>query len=271
MKQVTKSMIKHEDIEQAELIKNIKSGKIKWGGNSDPKIYGTLQCYSGKRLLKKNRVFFSTELEAIENGYRPCQNCSRNNHILNNDLGIITYQEQFINDVDYYFNYFLNSIIWSHDEAVIYGKKIITKRKIAWFANQDFNYNYSGTSRLAQNWDPIVLEIKQELESQTGYQFNSCLLNLYHDGQEGMAFHSDDQNHLEPNSPVAIISFGAERFFKLRKTSDKITSIKQTLSQGSLLLMLTTTQKYWQHEIPKMAAIKSPRISMTFRSMKKKS
>jgi alkylated DNA repair dioxygenase AlkB len=270
MKQVTRIMIRHIDIKQTDLIKKIKSGAINWGGNSNLKIYGTLECGSGKRMLKKNRVFFATEQEAIEQGYRPCQNCSRNNHILNNDLGIITYQEQFIQDVDYYYNYFLNSINWAHDEAVIYGKKIITKRKIAWFANQDFNYNYSGSSRIAQDWDQIVLEIKNELEAKTGYQFNSCLLNLYHDGQEGMAFHSDDQNHLEPYSPVAIISFGAERFFKLRKTSDKITLIKQTLSQGSLLLMLTTTQKYWQHEIPKMAAVKTPRISMTFRTMKSK-
>jgi alkylated DNA repair dioxygenase AlkB len=168
------------------------------------------------------------------------------------------------------FDYFLSNLIWSHDEARIYGKTIITKRKIAWFADKDFDYNYSGISRIAQDWDPILLKIKAKLELETGCKFNSCLLNLYHNGAEGMAWHSDDQNHLDPEfTTVAIISLGAERFFKLRETVKKANQFKTTLEEGSLLLMLDQTQKYYQHEIPKMSAIKTIRISMTGRSMSK--
>jgi alkylated DNA repair dioxygenase AlkB len=196
----------------------------------------------------------------------------QNNHTLIPDPCLTTYQNGFISleESQLLYDYFLNHIQWAHDEAVIYGKRIITKREIAWFADSGFDYNYSGASRIAQPWDKKVLEIKEKLEYQTGAKFNSCLLNLYHDGSEGMAWHSDDQNLLEPDSPVAIISLGAERFFKLCETKAHENQRKLILEQGSLLLMTGQTQAFWQHEIPKMAVIKTPRISLTWRSMLKK-
>jgi alkylated DNA repair dioxygenase AlkB len=193
----------------------------------------------------------------------------QNNQILIPQPCLTKYSSSFLSvkESQILYEYFLNNIIWANDEAVIYGKRIITKREIAWFADSNFNYNYSGTNRIAQQWDKKVLEIKDGLEQQTGEKFNSCLLNLYHNGQEGMAWHSDDQNHLQPKSAVAIISLGAERFFKLRETKNKNNQQKIILEQGSLILMTGETQKYWQHEIPKMTAIKTPRISLTFRNM----
>lgn len=58
----------------------IEEGKIIMGGNSKLKIYGTLSCGSGKRMKKENRVFFSSEEEAIQEGYRPCGNCMKNKY-----------------------------------------------------------------------------------------------------------------------------------------------------------------------------------------------
>jgi methylphosphotriester-DNA--protein-cysteine methyltransferase len=55
----------------------VKQGKIIWGGNKKLKIYGTLTCASGKRMKAVNRIFFRSEKEAIQNGYRPCGNCLR--------------------------------------------------------------------------------------------------------------------------------------------------------------------------------------------------
>jgi alkylated DNA repair dioxygenase AlkB len=192
-----------------------------------------------------------------------------NKTILIGDPCLTTYQNNFLSEVEVavFYEYFMTNIRWAHDEAVIYGKRIITKREIAWFADKGFDYNYSGASRIAQAWDKKVLEIKSKLENETGHTFNSCLLNLYHDGNEGMAWHSDDQNHLETDSPVAIISLGAERYFKLRETKIRDNQRKIVLEQGSLLIMAGQTQTYWQHEIPKMSGIKSPRISLTWRSM----
>jgi alkylated DNA repair dioxygenase AlkB len=193
------------------------------------------------------------------------------NIIIDANHSKVTYQPEFLTDLEAQscFDYFLSNLIWSHDEARIYGKTIITKRKISWFADKDFDYNYSGISRIAQDWDPLLLKIKIKLEQEAGCTFNSCLLNLYHNGAEGMAWHSDDQNHLDPESTtVAIISLGAERFFKLRETNCRSNQYKVTLERGSLLLMRDQTQKYYQHEIPKMAAIKDIRISLTWRTMR---
>jgi alkylated DNA repair dioxygenase AlkB len=187
----------------------------------------------------------------------------------------VFYQASFLpqDQTQELFEYLLGNVEWQHDRAIIYGKEIITKRKIAWFAGDGLDYNYSGVSRVGKPWDPRVLAVKEQLESELGVSFNSCLLNLYHSGAEGMGWHSDDQNHLEPSSTtVAIISLGAERFFKLRqngKLGGKNDQRKVLLEKGSLLVMQGKTQDYWQHEIPKMLAIKDIRISLTWRTMKK--
>lgn len=70
-------MIKHIDIDDAELHQRIKRKEIVYGGNLNLKIYGTLQCKSGKKMKKKNRVFFNTTEKAKELGFRPCGHCLR--------------------------------------------------------------------------------------------------------------------------------------------------------------------------------------------------
>jgi alkylated DNA repair dioxygenase AlkB len=190
--------------------------------------------------------------------------------LVNKLNSVVTYSPKFYTDEEseILFDLFLSETQWTHDEAFIYGKLITTKRKIAWFADSGFDYNYSGRSRIAQSWNPTLFAIKEKLEKDTQASYNSCLLNLYHDGTEGMAYHSDDQNHLIPDSPVAIISLGCERYFKLRETQNHSQQWKVLLEAGSLLVMSGESQKHFQHEIPKMAAAKTPRISLTWRSMK---
>ena len=68
-------MVAHDEITDAALRSSIKRKGIDLGGNRKLKIYGTLSCASGKRMKWENRVFFCSEAEAIENGYRPCGNC----------------------------------------------------------------------------------------------------------------------------------------------------------------------------------------------------
>ncbi len=68
-------MVNHNEISNLDVIKQIKQTKICFGGNRKLKIYGTLQCKSGKRMKRENRVFFISEKEAIAKGYRPCGHC----------------------------------------------------------------------------------------------------------------------------------------------------------------------------------------------------
>lgn len=73
-------MIHHQSISDAELRKQLRSKTICFGGNKKLKIYGTLQCKSGKQMKRENRVFFGAEQEAVQNGYRPCGHCMKDSY-----------------------------------------------------------------------------------------------------------------------------------------------------------------------------------------------
>lgn len=165
-----------------------------------------------------------------------------------------------------YHNVLLQEIPWQHDEALIYGKRIITKRKVAWYGDDSYNYTYSKTTKTALPWTKTLLELKELVENNCGTKFNSCLLNLYHDGDEGMAWHSDDEKALGKNTVIGSLSFGAVRkfSFKHKQTGEKRELI---LDNGSLLVMKGTTQTHWLHRLPKSTKIKHPRINLTFRTI----
>jgi len=171
------------------------------------------------------------------------------------------------NEATHYFHRLMETIEWKNDEAIIFGKKIITKRKVAWYGNQNFSYTYSNTTRLALTWTKELLELKQLAEKLTKATFNSCLLNLYHNGDEGVGWHSDDEKSLENNSPIASISFGAERTFSFKHKKTKETR-GVSLEAGSLLIMKDETQLHWLHSIPKSKKVIKSRINLTFRKMK---
>lgn len=160
----------------------------------------------------------------------------------------------------------LENIQWRNDEAVIFGKHILTKRKVAWYGDMSFDYTYSNTTKQALPWTKELLELKAKVEKACGEQFNSCLLNLYHDGSEGMAWHSDGEVALKKNGAIGSLSFGAERkfAFKHKSTKEKVEII---LEHGSLLVMKDTTQSNWLHRLPPTKKIKAPRVNLTFRSI----
>ncbi|RZK34931.1 MAG: alpha-ketoglutarate-dependent dioxygenase AlkB, partial [Pedobacter sp.] len=141
---------------------------------------------------------------------------------------------------DHYFDELMKNIEWRNDEAFIMGKHIITKRKVAWYGDLGYAYTYSNATKHALPWTDALLELKSIAEQKTGTSFNSCLLNLYHNGEEGMAYHSDDEKTLGKNSAIASMSFGAERrfLFKNKKTKETITTF---LEHGSLLVMKDET------------------------------
>lgn len=167
---------------------------------------------------------------------------------------------------DEYFNKLLTGIDWKHDKAIIFGKLIVTKRKVAWYADQPFSYTYSKTTKRALPWTKELLRLKSLIEERTGEHFNSCLLNLYHDGSEGMAWHSDGEKDLQKDGAIGSLSLGAERKFSFKHKATKET-VSLVLEHGSLLVMSGTTQTYWQHRLPPTKKISEPRINLTFRSI----
>ncbi len=181
--------------------------------------------------------------------------------------GTVNYSGRIISleERSYYLDRLLNTIEWKNDEAVIFGKHIITKRMVAWYGDSNFSYTYSNTTKQALPWTTDLLKLKELAENFSGCQFNSCLLNLYHDGDEGMSWHSDNERSLGKDTAIASISFGAERkfMFKHKKTKQTVSLI---LENGSLLIMKGSTQTHWLHSLPKTKKITRPRINLTFRS-----
>ena len=111
-----------------------------------------------------------------------------------------------------------------------------------------------------------MLELKKIVEQKTNETYNSCLFYLYHNGSEGMAWHSDAEKDLKKNGAIASLSFGAQRKFAFKhKQSKEVVSL--ILEQGSLLLMKDTTQTNWLHHLPPSTLIKTPRINLTFRTI----
>ena len=182
--------------------------------------------------------------------------------------GIVNYYGKLLTnkEANLYFDCLMKTIEWKNDQAFIFGKQIITKRKVAWYGDTDFEYTYSSATKRALYWTTELLDLKLLIEEQTGEKFNSCLLNLYHSGNEGMAWHSDAEKDLKKNGAIASLSFGAERKFAFKHKETKET-ISLILEHGSLLIMKDRTQTNWLHRLPPTKLITKPRINLTFRTI----
>ena len=280
-------MIPHTDISDGLLRSKIREKKIHWAGHKKLKIYGVLHCSSGKRMKKENRVFFVSEEEALEYCFRPCGHCMKTAYknwkkmdLFNSEPdknknrlpfdGIVQYYGKLFTkaEADQYYAVLFKTIDWRNDEALLFGKKITTKRKVAWYGEKPYEYTYSGVTKYALPWTKELLILKEHIEKETGETFNSCLLNLYHSGEEGMAWHSDGETDLKKDGAIGSLSFGAERkfAFKHKQTKEKV---ELFLEHGSLLVMKGTTQAHWLHRLPPTTKITTPRINLTFRTIVK--
>ena len=182
--------------------------------------------------------------------------------------GIVNYYGKLLSETkaNDYLNALLNNIEWKNDEAIIYGKLITTKRKVAWYGDIAFEYKYSNITKTALPWTKELLELKKLAEEKTNETYNSCLLNLYHNGNEGMAWHSDAEKDLKKDGAIASLSFGAERKFGFKHKQGKET-VYVVLEHGSLLVMKGNTQTHWLHRLPPTTKILKPRINLTFRTI----
>lgn len=171
-----------------------------------------------------------------------------------------------LQEANFYLKNLLETIAWKNDEAIIFGKLITTKRKVAWYGDTNYNYTYSNTTKHALIWTPELLNLKALVEEKTGETYNSCLLNLYHNGSEGMAWHSDGEKDLKKNGAIASLSFGAERKFAFKHKDTKET-VSQILAHGSLLVMKDETQTHWLHRLPPTTRVTTPRVNLTFRTI----
>lgn len=180
--------------------------------------------------------------------------------------GEVNYYGRIVPAANEYLARLLTEIPWKHDQVSIGGQARLTKRQVAWFGDRHYAYTYSGVTRQAMLWCPLLLELRQIVEEKLDRRFNSCLLNLYADGSEGMAWHSDDEAELGVNTTIASLSLGAERRFLLKhKQTRQLVTV--WLEHGSLLVMKGETQTHWLHSLPVTARVNTPRVNLTFRTI----
>ena len=182
--------------------------------------------------------------------------------------GTVNYYGQLWSEqqANMYLNKLLQNIAWQNDELMMFGKKIVTKRKVGWYAEKPFKYTYSKTTKKALPWNEDLMELKAKIEKKSGKTFNSCLLNLYHSGNEGMGWHTDAEPELKKDGAIASLSFGAKRKFVFKHIESK-EKVDLFSEHGSLLIMKGTTQSFWQHTLPKTKKVTTPRVNLTFRTI----
>lgn len=191
----------------------------------------------------------------------------KNRNLLPKD-GIVNYYGRIMSrgNADNFLKLLLHTIDWKNDEAIIFGRKIITKRKVAWYGTKPFEYTYSKVTKLALPWTAALLSLKKLVEEKSGETFNSCLLNLYHNGEEGMAWHSDGETDLKKDGAIGSLSFGAERKFAFKHKASK-EKVELILEHGSLLVMKGEAQTHWLHRLPPKKHLNQPRVNLTFRTI----
>ena len=194
----------------------------------------------------------------------------KNSSLIKADNLSVEYIENFF-DFDQsqlYMKYLTNDIKWKREKIRMWGREIVTKKRIAWYADEGKSYTYSGSTFHPDQWNELLLEIKKHVEQYIRFQFNSVLLNEYPDGGVGMGWHSDDEKELGINPIIASVSLGAERDFLFRHKEDKSKEpVKILLKHGSLLLMMGSTQHHWHHSLPIRRKVKDRRINLTFRNI----
>lgn len=168
---------------------------------------------------------------------------------------------------DRYYDLLLHQTAWREYEMEIFDKTVKAPRMIAWYEDKE---NTAATENVP-DWTPELLKIRKRVEKQTALDFNSVLLNLYRNGNDSVAWHSDKEGNSGPNPVIASVTFGETRMFKLRhKFRKDIAPLEIPLHHGTFLLMGGTTNSFWQHHVPKTSKEVLPRINLTFRRVKRK-
>ncbi len=168
-------------------------------------------------------------------------------------------------DAQTWFEHLMKTVAWEEKVIAMYGRDVKVPRLSAWYADTQKNYTYSGNMHTPIPWLPELFTLKQEVENRTGEKFNSVLCNLYRNGQDSVAWHSDDEAELGKEPAIASLSFGETRIFKLRRADDHTQKFDIELPSGSCVLMRGKTQQAWQHQIAKSTKPLQARINLTFR------
>jgi alkylated DNA repair dioxygenase AlkB len=156
------------------------------------------------------------------------------------------------------------NLAWQEESIFIFGKWVKVPRLMCWIGDVDASYRYSGVTHQPIPWTEDLQAVRERIEHQYCYRFNSVLANLYRDGQDSMGCHADDEKELGINPSIASLNFGAQRVLRFRHARLGL-KFDVPLAHGDLLIMAGELQHHWKHELPKTRKVDTPRINLTFR------
>ncbi len=157
-----------------------------------------------------------------------------------------------------------NEIPWQSSKILMFGRWVQQPRLIAWQAEGNYPYKYSGQTLIAEPFHPLVKALCSQINESLNLKFNSVLINFYRNGSDSMGWHADNEPELGPNPRIASISLGGNRDFKLKQNNSPHKTFTFSLQHGSLLVMGDGVQSNYKHSIPKRVNAE-PRINLTFR------
>jgi alkylated DNA repair dioxygenase AlkB len=131
-----------------------------------------------------------------------------------------------------------------------------------------YSYRFSGRTLAPEGWTSEIAAVRERIRAQYGGAYNSVLLNRYLNEDDSVSWHSDDEPEMDPTHPIASLSLGASRAFRVRLSGTKGDAQTYLLTSGSLLLMPAGFQRVYQHCVPKSKTPCGERINLTFRRMK---
>ena len=181
--------------------------------------------------------------------------------------GLLEYCPHFLSEAESIglLNELIDTVPWKQSALTIQDKVMLTPRLTAWFGDATHSYRLSEKSFQPNPWTEELYELKEKIEVQTHLHFNCVLLNYYRDGNDSVAWHSDNEKELGQYPSIASLSIGQARTFEFRNKKEHQRKYALTLGNGSLLIMKGDLQQYWDHRIPKNTKTNRPRINLTFR------
>jgi len=143
---------------------------------------------------------------------------------------------------------------WTQRRVHMYDRMVDEPRLIAWY----------GTSLDDPSLPPVIAPMAAALSARYGREFDGVGAALYRDGRDSVAWHGDriPDEIIEP--VVALISLGSRRTLRMRCKSRRGETRAFTFVPGDLFVMGGTSQRTWEHSVPKVANA-GPRLSLQFR------
>ncbi|MCT0198261.1 alpha-ketoglutarate-dependent dioxygenase AlkB [Synechococcus sp. CS-1325] len=189
-------------------------------------------------------------------------------HVVRADGLVVRHRPGWLAEADHHLSALLQEVPWKQEQITLFGRTHPIPRLTCWMGDPGCHYTYSGVRNAIEAWTPGLQALREQVEAEAGCPFNSLLLNRYRNGNDRLGWHADDEPELDPDRPIASLSLGASRSFRLRPRHPAVNgtaAFSLELGHGDLLIMEPPTQRHWLHQLPRRRRVIQERLNLTFR------